>query len=573
MVGRADHRLVVLDDDHRVAARLQLAQHGDQPRVVARVQADRRLVEHVEHADEPRADLRGESDALHLAARKGGALAVEGQVVEPHVGEELEPAADLLEHLAGHVPLGLVQLQLLEEGGGGADRPAHDVDDRRAAHGGGARLGPQARALAGGAGLARHVLPQALADLLDLGLGILAPQRRQHALERLEVLAGHPPHAEAYLDGLVAGAVHQDMAELPGQFRVGRREADVEGARDLAQQVAVVEDHAVAAAAPRLDRPILQTDRRVGHDELLGEDQLQAETRAGRAGAVGAVEGEMARLELLEAQLAVRAGVALREERLGLARAGLRSLHDHQPAAPLEGQLDRIGQPRADRGRRHEAVDDHFDGVVALTVQHRRLVQHHLFAVHAESGKPLAPQFVEELLLRPLAPADHRGHQGQLGARRARKQLVDDLLGVLPLDGPPARRAVGPRDVAVEQAQVVVDLGRRRDDRAGIAARGPLLDRDRRREPLDVVDLGLLQLAEELAGIGREALDIAPLPLGIERVEGQRRLARAAQAGDDRQPVPRDADVDVLEIVLARALDQDVVLHGGALYRKPQSPA
>ena len=177
VVGRADHRLVVLDDDDRVAARLKLAQHGDQPRVVARVQADRRLVEHVEHAHEPRADLRGEADALHLAAREGGALAVEGQVVEPHVGEELEPAANLLEYLTGHLPFGLVQLQLPEEGGGGADRPAHDVDDRRAAHGGGARLGPQARALAGGTRLARHVLPQALADLLDLGFGILAAQR------------------------------------------------------------------------------------------------------------------------------------------------------------------------------------------------------------------------------------------------------------------------------------------------------------------------------------------------------------------------------------------------------------
>ena len=43
-------------------------QRFEQPRVVALVQADRRLVEHVEHAGEARADLRGQPDALALAA-------------------------------------------------------------------------------------------------------------------------------------------------------------------------------------------------------------------------------------------------------------------------------------------------------------------------------------------------------------------------------------------------------------------------------------------------------------------------------------------------------------------------
>jgi hypothetical protein len=48
----------------------------EQPVVVALVQADRRLVEHVEHARQARADLRGEPDALALAARQraGGAV-------------------------------------------------------------------------------------------------------------------------------------------------------------------------------------------------------------------------------------------------------------------------------------------------------------------------------------------------------------------------------------------------------------------------------------------------------------------------------------------------------------------
>ena len=67
-VGAAHHLLVVLDDEHGVAEVAQPLERADQPVVVALVQADRRLVEDVEHADELRADLRREPQPLRLAA-------------------------------------------------------------------------------------------------------------------------------------------------------------------------------------------------------------------------------------------------------------------------------------------------------------------------------------------------------------------------------------------------------------------------------------------------------------------------------------------------------------------------
>jgi hypothetical protein len=80
-----------------------------------------------------------------------------------------------------------------------------------------------------------------------------------------------------------------------------------------------------------------------------------------------------------------------------------------------------------------------------------------------------------------------------------------------------------------------------------------------------VLDIGLLHHFEELARIGAEALDIAPLPLGIDRVEGERGFAAARQAGDDDQAVARQVDVDALEIVLARAADFYVGQHSDHL--------
>ena len=114
---------------------------------------------------------------------------------------------------------------------------------------------------------------------------------------------------------------------------------------------------------------------------------------------------------------------------------------------------------------------------------------------------------------------------------------VDDLLRGLAGDQPAAVRAVRHADAGVQQPQVVVDLGDRADGRARVARRRLLVDRDRGRQALDEVDVGLVHLAEELAGVRRQRLDVAALALGVDRVERERRLARPGQAGEDDQPV------------------------------------
>ena len=53
------------------------------------------------------------------------------------------------------------------------------------------------------------------------------------------------------------------------------------------------------------------------------------------------------------------------------------------------------------------------------------------------------------------------------------------------------------------------------------------------REALDALDVGLGELLEELPRVGGERLDVAALALGVDRVERERRLARAARAGED----------------------------------------
>ena len=97
VVGGADGVFVVLDDDDRVAEIAQAAQRFEQALVVALMQADRRFVEHVEHARQARTDLRGEADALALAARQGARVARQRQIFEADVVEKAQAVADLFQ--------------------------------------------------------------------------------------------------------------------------------------------------------------------------------------------------------------------------------------------------------------------------------------------------------------------------------------------------------------------------------------------------------------------------------------------------------------------------------------------
>jgi hypothetical protein len=105
MVGGADGVFVVLDHDHGVAEVAEPPQRFKEAGVVALVQADARLVQHVEHAGEARADLRGEANALALAAGERAGAAGERQILQADVDQEFQPVADFLQHPDGDLVL------------------------------------------------------------------------------------------------------------------------------------------------------------------------------------------------------------------------------------------------------------------------------------------------------------------------------------------------------------------------------------------------------------------------------------------------------------------------------------
>src|SRR6185295_14035761 len=248
--------------------------------------------------------------------------------------------------------------------------------------------------------------------------------------------------------------------------------------------------------------------------------------------------------------------------------------HTDQSSGELQGGLYRIGQPPHQRITRlhHQPIDHDLDRVFLLFVERDVIAQVDVLAVDTGADIP-GPAHVEEFFsILSLSAADDRGQELKLAALGEGADGIDHLLYGLRGDFLAALKAGGASNPGEEKTEVIVDLRHGAYRGPGVVARALLLDGNGGGEPFDRIDVGLTHLFQELTGIGRERFDVPSLPLGINRVEGQRRLARPTQPRDDDELVAWDRDIDVLEIVLARPFDDDRVIHQGQDYSMRTGP-
>ena len=213
MIGGADRLVVVLDHDHRVAEIAQALERCQQPLIVALMQADRGLVQHVQHARQARADLRGEPDALAFAARQRAGGARQRQIFQPDIVEECEPRADFLQHARRDFLLLGVELlvERREPVVGGADRKLADLADMQARDLHAQRFGLQPVAVAHFARAFGLVALQLLADPGRIGLLVAPLHVGDDAFERLLDVVAAQPVVVGELDLLLARAEQDDV--------------------------------------------------------------------------------------------------------------------------------------------------------------------------------------------------------------------------------------------------------------------------------------------------------------------------------------------------------------------------
>jgi hypothetical protein len=194
------------------------------------------------------------------------------------------------------------------------------------------------------------------------------------------------------------------------------------------------------------------------------------------------------------------------------------------------------------------------------------LVQLADLAVDAHAAEALARRSSKSFVYSPLRPST-TGASTRRAVPALGQDLVGHLVGGLALDHAPALGAVRGAHARVQQAKVVIDLGDGAHRGARVLRGRLLVDGDGRREALDAVEVGLVHLPQELARIAGEALNVAALPLRVDGVEGEARLARAREAGYDAEPVARDVYVHVAQVVLARAAYLNAIGRHGPAFR------
>ena len=424
-----------------------------------------------------------------------------------------------------------------------------------------ARRAVQPLAGALGAGLVADVLGQLLAHGGGFGFLVASFQVRHDALERVlagDLAAALGDVAEGNL--FLAAAVENGLLDVRGKLLPRRVdvEAVVRGQRHEQLEIVCV------APVPAAHRAVGQRQLRVA-DHARGVEHLgHAQAVAGRAGADRRVEREQPRLQLGQRVVADRAGVARGQQLLG--RVGrIHVGQDHQPVAEAQRGLERFGQALLDVFARAEAIHHHLDGVLDAQPQRRHRVEVDHLPVDAGAHEALRAQLLEHLHVLALALAHHRRQQHVALFRVERERGVDHLADRLCLQRNAVVGTARRAHAGVQQAQVVVHLGDRAHGGARVVRGGFLLDRDRRRQAFDVVDVGLLHHRQELARVRGKRLHVAALAFGVDGVEGQRGFARTGQAGDHDQLVSGQVEVDVLEIVRACAADANGV-HGRRIW-------
>ena len=123
-----------------------------------------------------------------------------------------------------------------------------------------------------------------------------------------------------------------------------------------------------------------------------------------------------------------------------------------------------------------------------------------------------------------------------------------------------------------QQFQMVVQLGHGAHGGAGTAHRIGLVDGDGRGHAFHLVNRRAVHAVEELTGVGAESFHVTPLAFGVQGVEHQAGFTRATGAGEDRQLVGADVDVDVFEVVLSGTSNADQALGHPAIIPRGKPP-
>ena len=378
------------------------------------------------------------------------------------------------------------------------------------------------------------------------------------------------PVLKCQLDRHPARAVQDDHALV--WLKLAPRGCDVKiiGFGETGQHLHVIGRRRVRFC-PRRNRPLLERQRLVRDDQLLIEQLLLANPVTRRTRPLRRVEREQARFDFLDCEAGDGAGEFLaKDDAIGgdacafhLASACIfffasgndcvRQIDIGQPLSQFQRGFKRIRQPRFKTLFDGQPIDHDLDVMLELLVERGSFLDRIQLAIDADTGEARLLPLGHFLAIFALAPAHYWREQISPSPLRQSHHTVDHLADRLRGNRLSRRWRVRHAHPRPQKPHIVVNLGDGCDGRARVAAGCLLLDTDCRRKPVNMLDIGLLHHFEELARIGRQALDIAALSLSIDCIESKRGFARARQPRHHDQRIARQININPFKVMLARA--------------------
>src|SRR5271166_1963168 len=301
------------------------------------VQADGRLVQHIQRAHQPRAQRSCQLNALRLAAGERGRQTVERQIFQPDLVQVAQPVVDLLQQLVGDARLLPRQLQLREKVRRLFDRHRGNLANVFAADLHLTGLAPQAQTAALGADRIAAIAAEEDAHVQLVLLALEVREETAHARE-------------------FAVAAHDEVLLLGREVLPRHIERNAGGARVAAH---LGRERPVLGLGPRLDGAFRQRQRLVRDDQVQVEVNRVAETLTAWTSAERVVEGKQARLRFFIADVTLLTFEALRKAqtlgRLAVARSRLEPYFSGFAIALFHRVHDTCADLRGNRN----AVDEH----------------------------------------------------------------------------------------------------------------------------------------------------------------------------------------------------------------------
>ena len=309
----------MLDNDEGIAEVAKPNEGVDEPLVIALVEPDRWLIEHIQNSHEARANLSREADALRLSPGQGSGGTREVEVVQSHVDEEAEPCVDFAENLVGNHEVARGELDALEEGLRLANRKIRELGDRLSTDGDGQDFGAKPATLARGARRVPHELLVAFAGPIGFGVLVTALEVVHDSLKACRIAALAPePVAVAHVHFEIV-SVEKSVLGVVREILPRRVHRETKLARKGTHHLLVVVG---AAEGPRRNRPFRERRRFIRDHEVRVDFKSRADTRTFGTRAVGGVKGERPRLDFLELErVLVGARALLRKSARALGRA------------------------------------------------------------------------------------------------------------------------------------------------------------------------------------------------------------------------------------------------------------